>query len=234
MSWRDRLARLPGAGGGEAGPLRPARVQLRAWRRAAGRMRWGITPAEFEAVTPPPALEGDERREGYLGAVLCYGFAPPGGKWADVVESGKQAWLYARRRRARIWQCDYADFDKPQNLRLRPGAPSRPRGFYWVKFHPGPEFKTWSVRRFRRRLQGATGAGPEGFQLLCVTHPHLARLMERGRLNFMALADYDLAPHGFNDFYEVPQLFCSKGTLGFGVGNLDGTYPLFGIPRIKF
>ena len=233
MSWRDRLGRLAGAAV-QAGPILPARDQLRAWRRAQGKMRWGIEEGEFQAVPPPPELDERERQEGYLGAVLCYGFARPGSRRADVVESGKQAWLYARRRHRRIWQCDYADFDKPQNLRLRPGAPARPRGFYWIKFHPGPEFRNWSVNRFRRQLDDATGAGPEGFQLLCITHPHLARLMEQGRMNFMALADYDLAPHGFNDFYEAPQLFCSNRTLGFGVGNLDGTYPLFGIPRIKF
>ena len=50
----------------------------------------------------------------------------------------------------------------------------------------------------------------------------------------MALADYDVAPHGFNDFYDAPQLFCSNHILGLGIGNVDRNYPLFGIPTLRF
>ena len=39
---------------------------------------------------------------------------------------------------------------------------------------------------------------------------------------------------GFNDFYDIPQLFCSTGVLGMGMGHVDRNYPLFGIPTIRF
>ncbi len=196
-------------------------------------MSWEITKPEFD-LPPPPGLTPAEEAEGYLGAVLCYGFGQDAQGNSDPIESGRRAWQYALgRRKGRIWRCEYADFDRPQDLRLRPGAPPRPRGFYWVKLHPGPEFKQTTVAQFRKQLKDATGAGPEGFQLLCVSHPHWAELMNRGQMNFMALADYDVAPHGFGDFFEAPQLFCNQGILGFGVGNVDGVYPVFGIPRIK-
>ena len=51
---------------------------------------------------------------------------------------------------------------------------------------------------------------------------------------FMALADYDVAPHGFNDFYDAPQLFCSNNILGLGIRNVDRNYPLFGLPTLRF
>ena len=46
----------------------------------------------------------------------------------------------------------------------------------------------------------------------------------------MAFADYDVAPYGFNDFFDAVQMFCSNETLGLGIGNVDYNYPLFGIP----
>jgi hypothetical protein len=75
--------------------------------------------------------------------------------------------------------------------------------------------------------------GPEGFQFLAITHMHVQELMNQKKINFMALADYDVAPHGFNDFYDAPQLFCSLDTLGLGIGNIDQNYPLFGIPTLR-
>ena len=48
----------------------------------------------------------------------------------------------------------------------------------------------------------------------------------------MAFADYDVAPYGFNDFFDAMQMFCSDGILGLGIGNVDRNYPLFGIPTI--
>jgi hypothetical protein len=49
----------------------------------------------------------------------------------------------------------------------------------------------------------------------------------------MALADYDVAPYGYNDFFDAPQLFCSNNKLGLGIGNVDRNYPLFGIPTLQ-
>ena len=58
--------------------------------------------------------------------------------------------------------------------------------------------------------------------------------MHNKDIPFMALAGFDVAPHGFNDFYDAPQLFCSNETLGLGIGNIDNHYPFFGIPTIRF
>ena len=79
-----------------------------------------------------------------------------------------------------------------------------------------------------------TGCGPEGIQLLCITHPHLTRLMNKNRLPFLAFADYDVAPHGFNDYFDALQMFCSVDTLGMGIGNVDRDYPKFAIPSLWF
>ena len=58
--------------------------------------------------------------------------------------------------------------------------------------------------------------------------------MNRRETPFMAFADYDLTPHGFSDFYDALQMFCSNDTLGLGIGNVDRNYPLFGIPTLRF
>jgi len=52
------------------------------------------------------------------------------------------------------------------------------------------------VTEFRKRLAvGDTGCGPEGFQLLTITHPHWASLVHSHRIMYMTLADYDVAPY---------------------------------------
>lgn len=218
----------------EHNPILPVKDQIKAWRKASRKMKWGVSREEFKAITPPPKLSERDIKQGYSGSVLCYGFNEKEKGISDSVLSGKLAWEYARRRRSgRTWQCEYADFERPDDIRLRPGAPVRPLGFYWVIIHFGQEFRRMTISQFRKTIESATGCGPEGFQLLCVTHPHIAELMNERKMSFMALADYDIAPHGFNDFYESPQLFCSQDTLGLGVGNVDGPYPLFGIPKIR-
>jgi hypothetical protein len=58
--------------------------------------------------------------------------------------------------------------------------------------------------------------------------------MTERKIPFMALADYDVAPYGFNDFFDAPQVFCSNHVLGLGIGNVDRNYPLFGIPTLQF
>jgi hypothetical protein len=50
---------------------------------------------------------------------------------------------------------------------------------------------------------------------------------------FIALADFDVAPHGYNDFCDAPQMFYSNETLGLGIGNMDRNYPNFGIPTLQ-
>ncbi len=90
-----------------------------------------------------------------------------------------------------------------------------------------------TVSQARKSLTTDTGWGPEGFQFLAITHPHFADLMNDRKIPFMALADYDVAPYGYNDFYDAPQLFCSNDKLGLGIGNVDRNYPLFGIPILR-
>jgi hypothetical protein len=49
----------------------------------------------------------------------------------------------------------------------------------------------------------------------------------------MTLADYDVTLMGFNDFFKVPQIFCSNKKIGLGIGNVDHNYPPFGIPTLQ-
>ncbi len=218
-----------------AGFILPAERQVEAWKKANRKMKWGIAAEEFSAIEPPPALSAEDREKGFIGAVLSYGFGDDGQGNADAVRSGQMAWSYAlKTRRGRTWQCRYLDFDRPDHFRLRPGAPPRPRGFYFVKFRPGDRFVHWPVARVLKALpEDITGCGPEGIQLLTVTHPQAAGLMNERKLAFMAFADYDVAPYGFNDFFDALQMFCSNGVLGLGIGNVDRNYPLFGVPTIR-
>ncbi|MBW1698959.1 MAG: hypothetical protein JRH18_23640 [Deltaproteobacteria bacterium] len=208
--------------------------QIKHWLKASKKMAWCITEAEFNRIPPPPVLTEDERQQGFTGIILCYGFGDDGKGHADAVKSGKLAWDYARKRMKRAtWQCEYVDFDRPDDIRLRPEAPARPKGFYYAKIHLGDKFLSNTVSQVRKMLSGDTGCGPEGVQLLAITHPHLLEMMNERKIPFMALADYDVAPYGFNDFFDAPQIFCSNDTMGLGIGNVDRNYPLFGIPVLR-
>jgi len=213
----------------------PLTEQIKAWRVANQKMGWGISPEEFDIDEILPGLSDDDRMNGFIGKCLFYGFGDDGIGNADAVVSGQLAWEYAcKLRKRKTWQCEYVDFNKPQDIRLRPGAPVRPRGFYWAMLHPGERYINLTVSQLRKKLNTSTGCGPEGFQLLAVTHTHFADLMTARKMPFMALADYDVAPYGFNDFYDAPQIFCSNHILGLGIGNVDRNYPLFGIPTLGF
>ena len=56
--------------------------------------------------------------------------------------------------------------------------------------------------------------------------------MNAHMLPFIVLADYDVAPYGYYDFFDAVQIFCSNKTLGLGIGNIDQNYPLFGIAEM--
>jgi hypothetical protein len=213
----------------------PAADQVRAWQKANRKMKWRITKKEFAAIGPPPSLAPRDIADGFVGSILSYGFGDDGHGNADAVLSGRLAWAYARKQLGRgTWQCQYIDFDKTDHFRLRPMAPPRPRGFYYANFRPGDSFRSLTVARFLKSLTGDTGCGPEGMQLLAITHSHLAGLMNQRKIAFMAFADYDVAPYGFHDFFDAVQMFCSNNTLGLGIGNIDRNYPLFGIPTLRF
>lgn len=213
------------------------KAQTQNWRRADRKMGWDIDDDEFEqleAFSGAPMTD-DIRSRGFIGCVVFYGFGDDGRGNADAILSAKLAWDYAvKTRKNKTWQCEYIDFSRPQDMRLRPGAPVRPKGFYHAWIQPGKRFINMTVAQVRKKFNSATGLAAEGFQFLTITHPHFAELMNQRKIPFMALADYDVAPHGFNDFYDVPQLFCSNGKLGLGIGNVDRNYPLFGIPILQF
>jgi hypothetical protein len=213
----------------------PIRKQIKAWLKANRKMGWGITEEEFDNIEEPPQMTEADRRQGYIGAVLSYGFGDDGAGHADPVLSGKVAWEYAQKRWWRkTWQCEYIDFNKPDHIRLRPEAPPRPKGFYYPKFQPGEKLQLLTVSQARKSFNNETGCGPEGVQFLTITHKHFQEWMNERKIPLMALADYDVAPYGFNDFFDAAQMFCSEGILGLGIGNVDQNYPLFGIPTLRF
>jgi hypothetical protein len=213
----------------------PLQDQIKAWRNANRKMGWEIKSEEFDVLEVLPTLTDKDRIKGFIGTALFYGFGDDGEDHADAVVSGKLAWEFAcKRRKGKTWQCEYVDFSKSEDIRLRAGAPVRPKGFYYGKLQSGERFVNMTVSQLRKKLGNDTGCGPEGFQFLCITHPHFADLMTERKIPFMALADYDVAPYGFNDFFDAPQLFSSNHILGLGIGNVDRNYPLFGIPTLRF
>jgi hypothetical protein len=216
-------------------PLCPVSAQIAAWRKANRIMRWRIPEKEFETISAPPRLTKTDIRDGFTGVILSYGFGDDGQGNADAALSGKLAWDFAvKRRRPKSWQCEYIDFDHSEHFRLRPAASIRPKGFYFSKFRHGERFQKSTVTGFRKRLAPEDrGCGPEGFQLLAITHPHFASLMNSRQMIFMTFADYDVAPYGYGDFFDAPQMFCSNDTLGLGIGHVDRVYPLFGIPTLR-
>ncbi|MFC1533491.1 hypothetical protein ACFL7M_09035 [Thermodesulfobacteriota bacterium] len=54
------------------------------------------------------------------------------------------------------------------------------------------------------------------------------------KISLTALADHDVAPYGYKDFFDAAQIFCSNHVLGLDIGNVDQSYPLFGIPTLCF
>jgi len=207
--------------------------QADAWRKASRKMRWDIKEEEFEGLSQPPSITADELAAGFSGTVLFYGFGDDGEGNSGAVLSGKLAWDYAgkSRKRGTVWQSPLVDFEKPDAFRLRPSAPARPRGFYFAKIRT-EGMPMVSAAQALKSFIGMTGWGPEGFQFLCVTHTHFTDLMDRRKMLFMALADYEVAPYGFNDFFDAPQLFSSNGILGLGIGNVDRHYAGFAVPAL--
>jgi hypothetical protein len=212
----------------------PVSKQIKSWQKANRKMSWNIRKIEFDRIKSPPPLTEDDCNQGFIGAVLFYGFGDDGYGNADAVLTGKLAWDYACKcRRGKTWQCEYVDFNRAGDIRLRPEAPLRPKGFYYANLKLSENSLSKTVAQVRKTFKNTTGLGPEGVQLLSVTHPHLLDMMNEREISFMALADYDVAPYGFNDFFDAMQIFCSNNTMGLGIGNIDGCYPLFGIPQLR-
>ena len=211
----------------------PIRNQVRQWRRANRRMHWGIEREAFDGLKRRP-YHTDDRKDYTCGTVLSYGFGDDGDGNADAVLSGRRTWQYALKKgKHRTWQCQYIDFGKSDFIRLYPEAPPRPKGFYTCDVCIPKTVRRETVAQFRKKCVDRTGLGPEGLQLLIITHPHLQQALNDRRLPCLTFADYDVAPHGFSDFYDAVQMFCSNGTLGLGIGNVDRNYPLFAIPHMQ-
>lgn len=213
----------------------PIEEQIRAWRRAGKKMKWNIGEKEFNRIDSPPSLTNSDLEQGFVGVALFYGFGSDSEGNADSVLSGKTAWDYAcKRLKNKVWQSPHMDFDKPDSFRLRPGAPPRPKGFYFGKIQTGKRSPKMSAFQVRRYFNSVTGCGPEGLQLLCITHTHIPDMMSERKMPFMILADYDVAPYGYNDFFDTLQIFSSNRILGLGIGNVEQIYPGFGIPAVRF
>ena len=90
--------------------------QAKIWRRADHKMRWNIGSDKFEQLeeSSAPSPTDNDRRHGFIGFVLFYGFGDDGRGNADAVLSGQQAWDYALQGR-KTWQCEYINFNKPMN-----------------------------------------------------------------------------------------------------------------------
>jgi len=213
----------------------PVIRQIDSWQKANEKMDWGISSDEFYQIKAPPQITEKDRYDGFIHVILFYGFGDDGQGNADSILSGKMAWEYARKhRRGKTWQCEYIHFDRSDYLRLRPEAPLRPKGFYFSKIQTGERYQNLKVSQLLKRLEKDTCFGPEGIQFLCITHTHFQNLMNNRKIPFMIFGDYDVAPHGFSDFYDSLQMFCSQGVLGLGIGNMDHNHPLFGIPTLRF
>lgn len=127
-------------------------------------MGWGIRRDSFATIGDPPPLTEKDRADGFIGVGLFYGFGDDGTGHADAVFSGRLAWEYALRLwRVGTWQCEYIDFNKSDNIRLRPETPTRPKGFYFAKFQPGIRYQAFTVSRLRKSLSDdETGCAAEG------------------------------------------------------------------------
>jgi hypothetical protein len=232
----DRMTRWMVPVKASAKVILESKVQVRAWRKANQTMGWGIHQDEFDAIGQPPEMTDKDRKDGFVGVVLSYGFGDDGHGHADAVLSGKVAWEYAVKCRKRIggtWKCEYVRFDDPKFIRLRENASPRPRGFYFRKVQLGKKFHNLSVQRVRKELDNDIGFGPEGIQFLAITHPHYIKVMDGHDFPFISLPDYDIAPHGFGDFYDAPFLLATRNVLGMGVGNVSRPYPRYGSGTLR-
>ena len=199
-------------------------------------MGWGIGQEEFDGIAQPPEITDQDRKDGFVGVGLFYGFGDDESGHADAVLSGSLAWDYAvrsRKRRGGTWTCEYVRFDDPRFIRLRKDAFPRPKGFYFRKVQLGNKYHSVSVERVRNRLGNDAGFGPEGIQFLAITHSHYMKVMDGDKAPFMSLPDYDIAPHGFSDFYDAPFLLATGNTLGMGAGNVSRPYPKYGSGTLR-
>jgi hypothetical protein len=79
-------------------------AQVKAWRMINRKMNWKIGLAEFEAIGLEPELSQVDRRDGFAGVILSYGFGDDGHGYSDTSLSGRCAWDFAvKRRKPKTW-----------------------------------------------------------------------------------------------------------------------------------
>ena len=69
----------------------PVQEQIKAWHRANRKMSWKIPKAAFDMIEPPPQLTSEDKEDGFIGAVLSYGFGDDGRGNSDSVLSAQKA-----------------------------------------------------------------------------------------------------------------------------------------------
>ena len=56
----------------------PIHRQIKHWRKANRKMSWGIQNGEFDHIGDPPQLTEDDKKGGFIGIILSYGFGEDG------------------------------------------------------------------------------------------------------------------------------------------------------------
>lgn len=210
--------------------------QISAWLDACNRGNFGISLPEFDAIPDPSELTYQDILDGFVGVGLFYGFGGEGDH-SDMVLSGKIAWEYAASQ-CETWKWDSVNFDDPRYLNPRDGVHPRPKGFYWKKIQLGHVYQSKSVREVRNDLPTIDwGMGPEGIQLLAITHPHYVEQMNGRDVPFIDLPDYVVAPGVDGDFYHyyTPHLSFARGDgrLRLGAGSVDNGGSQFGSGSLR-
>ena len=77
----------------------PIHRQIKHWRKANRKMSWGIKEDEFDHMGDPPPLTEDDKKRGFIGIILSYGFGEDGLGNAAPILSGQKAWEYAKKTR---------------------------------------------------------------------------------------------------------------------------------------
>jgi hypothetical protein len=167
--------------------------QIELWKEANQRGNLGISKEEFASIPETPKLTEKDKVDGFVGTGLFYGFGTNGRGIADIILSGKISWEYIDK----FYRCsgvsDYIDF-RWSRMGLRPGAWSRPKGFFWKKVHLGQKYRK-CARDDRKLLpEGDTGASFEALQLAGILIPEYIPQMNGKDKPFWDMIDYNIMP----------------------------------------
>ncbi len=192
------------------GVLNSPGIQIWRWKEANEKYNLEIPEEAFGSVPVAPKLTEDEKFYGFTAVGLFYGFGDDGEGNADILESARKSWEVAEKVYSESSKGDYIKFERGW-MRLRPGAPSRPRGFYWKKIRFGGLGREYESMNELRKVffeEGQTGVGAEAFQLIAIIAPEYVEEERNSiwKLFEMSIADIDIAPEGDFNFYGVPAI----------------------------